>query len=286
MSSIETLRVAQQLGSACVEPNALEHARWNDDAWTKAWPKREALTDSVTSVLLDALELQPGERLLDVGCGGGKATMAALGRVQPGGSVVGADISGQLLSLAARRASGIGGVTWQRADMQVDRIAGDPFDVAMSQFGVMFFDEPVAAFANVASHLLPAGRLAFACWQTMDRNPWFVGHVLAPFIAAPPPPGPGKSPSGPFTLGEADRVRQILADAGFGEVHIDQREHEVDVPRSAVVDDAQLAFMGVSAEAMGDARVAVASTLARFAIDGELHRFPLAFQIVTARRQG
>ena len=85
----------------------------------------------------------------------------------------------------------------------------------MSQFGVMFFDEPVVAFTNVVKHLRSGGRLGFACCQTLDRNPWFVGPVLAAFVAAPPPLAPGKSPTGPFALRNPDRVHQILQDAGF-----------------------------------------------------------------------
>ena len=266
-----------------MEPNAPEHARWNDGAWTKAWPKREVLTSSVTPVLLEALALNPGERVLDVGCGGGKATMAACGQVLPGGSAVGADISQALLALAADRASGMSAISWQQRDMQTDRVAGDAFDVTMSQFGVMFFDEPVTAFANIHNHLRRGGRLGFACWQTLDRNPWFVGPALAPYVAAPPPPAPGKSPTGPFALGEPDRVRQFLTDAGFEAVDIDQRSHEVEVPENAVVDDAQLAFMGVTPETMDGARRAVASMLERFRGAEDRYRFPLAYQIVTAR---
>jgi SAM-dependent methyltransferase len=267
-----------------VETNAAEHARWNDDAWTKAWPKREVLTDSVTSLLLDALDLQPGERVLDIGCGGGKTTIAAWQRLQPGGTVVGADISAALLQLARERAGDAGGPTFQVKDMQVDQIGDGAFDVAMSQFGVMFFDEPVVAFANIATHLSPKGRIGFACWQSLDRNPWFIGPVVAPFVAAPPPPAPGKSPTGPFSLGDPERVRQVLEDAGFGDIRIDAYDHEVDVPMSAVVDDGQLVFMGVDADAMDDARSAVAALMDRFAIGGEMHRFPLAFQVATARR--
>jgi trans-aconitate methyltransferase len=105
-----------------VDPNAAERARWNDDAWTKAWPKREVLTDSVTPTLLAALGLRPGERVLDIGCGGGKATIAASRQVQPGGRPVGADISEALLALARQRAAGTRLATFERADMQVDQV--------------------------------------------------------------------------------------------------------------------------------------------------------------------
>lgn len=263
--------------------NAAEHARWNDEAWTRSWPRREILTDSVTPVLLQALDLRRGERVLDVGCGGGRATLAAWAQVQPGGSVVGADISEPLLVLAAERGAGIGAVTWQRADIQTDRIAGEPFDVVMSQFGVMFFDEPVTAFANIRSHMRAGARIAFACWQTLDRNPWFVGPVLAPFLPSAPPPGPGTTPVGPFALGDGERVRAILAEAGFADIGVDQRSHEVDVPDSALMDDAQLTFLGVSADAIEAARSAVAAALERFRSGNDRRRFPLAFQIVTAR---
>jgi SAM-dependent methyltransferase len=264
-------------------PNAAERAKWNDDAWTRAWKKREVLTDSVTPLLLDALDLRAGERVLDVGCGGGKATIAASRRVQPGGNVIGADISKPLLVLARERAAGNNWATFEQADMQVDHVAGGGFDVAMSQFGVMFFDEPVPAFINLAKHLRPDARVGFACWQPMDRNPWFVGSVLGPFVAAAAPTAPGKSPTGPFALGDPDRVRQILRDAGFSGIRVDLYDHEVDVPESAVVDDAQLVFMGVRTEVMHDARKAVASLMEVFAADDGTCRFPLAFQIVTAR---
>jgi SAM-dependent methyltransferase len=276
-------RAPWALHSVAVDPNAAERARWNNDAWTKAWVKREVLTDSITPLLLEALQLRPGERVLDVGCGGGKATLAASRHVQPGGSALGADISEPLLALARERAAGEGAVTFESADLQVDRVGDGGFDVVMSQFGVMFFDEPVVAFTNLARHERSGGRLGFACWQTLDRNPWFVGPAVAPFVAAPPPPAPGKSPTGPFVLGEPDRVHQILHDAGFLNIRIDAHAHEIDVTESTAIDDAQLVFMGVDADAMDDARRAVASQMERFATSDGMRRFPLAFQIVTAR---
>jgi SAM-dependent methyltransferase len=266
-----------------MEPNAAERARWNDEGWTKAWPKREVLTDTVTPVLIDSLGLQAGERVLDVGCGGGRATMAAWHRVQPGGRVVGADLSGPLLALAAERVTGTTDLTFQQADMQIDRVDRGDFDVVMSQFGVMFFDEPEAAFINIGKHLRAGGRLGFACWQSIEHNPWFLGPALAPFLVPPPPPAPGKSLASPFAFGDPDRVRQILSDAGFSQISIEPGAHQVDVPQSAVVDDAQLRFMGVGVDRMDEARQAVEALMTRFATPDGMRRLPLAYQIVTAR---
>ena len=199
------------------EANVVERRRWNDACWASVWPKREAMTSSVTEILLSHLDLRTGERVLDVGSGGGITAIAAVDRVGPGGSVVGADISAPLVELASRRAADrqIPNLSFCVADVQRDTVPGAPFDVAVSQFGVMFFDEPVTAFANIRRHLAPGGRFAFACWQPIERNPWFLGPALADFALAPPPPAPGKSPTGPFSLSDPERVGEILAGAGW-----------------------------------------------------------------------
>jgi hypothetical protein len=153
----------------------------------------------------------------------------------------------------------------------------------MSQFGVMFFDDPVAAFANISGHLGPGGRLRFVCWQVADRNPWFIGPVVAPYVTEPRQPAAGASPKGPFALGEPDRVWQVLGDAGFTGVRIDPIEREVDVPADAVGGEAQLRFMGVPAEAIAPAADAVRAYMDRFAA-GDGLRLPLAYQLVSAEQ--
>ena len=266
------------------EANRSERRRWNDADWVSVWHKRERLTDAITPYLLDALALRPGERVLDVGSGGGKATIAAAEAVGPNGFAVGADISAPLTELATQRAceAGVDNVSFRVADLQLDAIAGGPFDVAMSQFGVMFFDDPVAAFANIRAQLDAGGRLTFACWQTMDRNPWHISTALAGFVPPPPPPEPGKSPTGPFALGDADRTREILELAGFTDVHRSPQALTPEMPHDAVVDDAQLAFLGVPADRMAAAKTAVAAHLAQFESAPGLAKFPLAFQFFSA----
>jgi len=202
------------------DSNPAERRRWNDAQWVAVWPKRERFTDAVTPELLDALALAPGEHVLDVGCGGGNATIAAARRVGATGAAVGADISAGLVELARTRAgdAGVGNVTFEVVDMQHDQLADAPFDAAMSQFGVMFFDEPTIAFTNIAHQLREGGRLAFACWQPPDRNPWFFALALAPFLTPPPPPAAGKAPTGPFALGDPEYTTGVLRAAGFSAI--------------------------------------------------------------------
>jgi SAM-dependent methyltransferase len=267
------------------EVNQAERKRWNDPLWSEFWPKRERFTETVTPLLLRALELKPGERVLDIGCGGGPATTAAAAVIGRTGRAVGADISVPLVELARSRvaAAGVKNVWFQVRDVQQDPIDGGPFDVAMSQFGVMFFDEPRAAFANIRGHLVPGGRLAFGCWQAVAKNPWFVGPALKELVLPPPQPAPGKSPTGPFAFGDADYVRGILQAAGFSEIAVALHDYMIEAPENAVIDDAQLVFNGVPPEKMAEARAAVDKHMTRFRLASGLCRYPLAVQIFTAR---
>jgi SAM-dependent methyltransferase len=266
--------------------NDAERKRWNDPYWSSVWPRREALTDQVTEVLLDRLSPGPGDRLLDVGSGAGAATMKAAERVTPGGSVLGADISAPLVEFASARAeaAGVPNVRFEQVDVQTDSIEGAPFSVGMSQFGVLFFDEPGSAFANIGGHLDHGARFAFSCWRTMGENPWFVGHAVAGLVPPPPPPPPGKSPTGPFSLADWERTGELLSDAGFTDIACEAVSHSAQVPRDALVDDQQLSFVGVPPELLDDARAAVEENLAGFADGDGNYTVPLAYWIVTAVR--
>jgi SAM-dependent methyltransferase len=267
--------------------NATEKLRWNDAYWTSIWPQREALTDSVTADLLARLAAQPGERILDIGSGGGKTALAVGGQVGSAGSVTGVDVSEALIALATRRAAEAqcSQVQFVEADAQEGVLPGAPFTAAMSQFGVMFFDEPVKAFANIGRHLEAEGRLAFACWQPMARNPWAISHAVAPYAPPPPPPAPGKSPTGPYALGDAVRTTEMLEAAGWVGIEIAPYERIVTLDRASIFDEGQLAFNGVAEADRPAARVAVDRQLARFIrSDGRLD-VPIAFFIVMAKRR-
>jgi SAM-dependent methyltransferase len=265
------------------------------------WPKRERLTDAVTPLLMEAVDLRPGETVLDIGCGGGKAALRAGEIVGPEGAVVGADISRPLLGLAERRAAELGmtNVSFVHCDVQVDPIADRLFDAAISQFGVMFFDDPVAAFSSIARHLRPGGRVVFACWRPVDENPWHPGTVLAPYASASPgaagrgaagsgAAGRGASPIpdapmvGPFAFGHPGRVTGILEQAGFSDVNCTQHDLVVEAPPDAVADEEQLVVSGVGAESVDDARAALARHLRKFGDPPGMLRLPLAFHLVTA----
>lgn len=174
-------------------------------------------------VLLDAAGLAPGQRVLDVGCGFGATTLAAAHRVSPGGSVVGIDHSPRMLR-HVRRASGApaaGDVELVAADAQTYSFEPASFDVVISAFGLMYFDDLDAAFDNLRTAMRPGARLAFVSWQGLSAADYFVlaaeamaGHV------GPPPPVPVGGP-GPFSLADPERVRRFLRRRGFDGVEIE-----------------------------------------------------------------
>jgi SAM-dependent methyltransferase len=146
-----------------------------------------------------------------MGCGNGALSLAISSVVASGGSVLGLDISGPMLAAAAGRAerSGRDNVTFERGDAQVHPLPDAAFDAVVSRFEVMFFDDPAAAFVNLARTLRRGGRIVFTCWQEPTRNEWLMvpaGAVLA-FV---PMPDLGPGQPGPFSLADPDRIQATL----------------------------------------------------------------------------
>ena len=239
-------------------PNAEMRTQWNDRSgpqWVAMQPRLDAQLAPVNDAILDGLPIAPDARVLDVGCGTGALSLAVASRV-PGGRVVGADLSAPMLAHARQRAAaqGLVNISFVEADAQVADLDG-PFDLVASRFGVMFFDDPAAAFGNLLRATRPGGALRFVCWQPAARNPW----VTVPLAAAeavlgpqvlPPPDAPG-----PFAFGDDAKVRRVLAEAGWGEVRVEPWEHPLALGGGGSLDDAAefLTRIGPTARAMQDA---------------------------------
>jgi SAM-dependent methyltransferase len=265
--------------------NEAESRRWNDPGWAASWQDRERVTDAVSPYVLKALDPQPGQRVCEIGCGGGALSLAVAAAVAPEGEVVGLDISAPLVQLARDRAAsaGVGNVRFVAMDVQTGLEEPGPFSQAVSQFGVMFFDEPTLAFTAIRARLAAGGRFVFACWQEVEHNLWHVRTALRPLLSSPgTPPPPGKSPVGPFTLGDDEYVHDLLDAAGFWSVVVTPHEITVRGPASSVVDQTMLEFMGVPAARLDEASDLVERHLEQFAVATGEYEFPLAFRVYEA----
>jgi SAM-dependent methyltransferase len=159
-----------------------------------------------------------GDEALDIGCGTGLTTREA-GRAAAPGRVVGIDVSERMLERAREltAAERLENVSYELGDAQVHRFAPERFDLAISRFGTMFFSDPVAAFANIASALRPRGRLVLLVWQRRERNEWAVAIDAALGDAAELPPPTADA----FSLGDAEATTEMLERAGFEAVRFE-----------------------------------------------------------------
>ena len=209
-------------------------------------------------------------------------------------AALGIDISAPMLDQARTRAAAakITNVQFDQADAQTHAFEPASFDVAISRFGVMFFDDPDAAFANIARALRPGGRLAFVCWQELGRNDWLLvpGMAAAQHVPLPdlgPPGGPGM-----FSLAEHDHVNTLLRSAGFVDIGITAFEVPMFVAGGGSLDET-LEFLlatGIAHAMLADAEPDAAARgvdAARHALashhDGEGVRLGAATWVVTAR---
>jgi SAM-dependent methyltransferase len=197
---------------------------WNGDParfWAEQAERFDAMLAPFGRRLLAAAGIQPGERVLDVGCGNGAVSLEAARATGPEGSVTGLDLSGPMLEVARRRAQEGGlALEFVQGDGQTTSFDGS-FDIVVSRFGVMFFEDPTAAFSNLAKAVRPGGRLCFVCWQEMLANEWIAVPALAmvPHVGIPELPEAGAP--GPFALADAERSQAILASAGWSETAVE-----------------------------------------------------------------
>ena len=204
-------------------PNAAEIAYWNDEPgarWAALHERIDRAFATLSAAGLAVAAAGPGEVVLDVGCGTGVTSLALAASVTGAGSVTAVDISRPMVAVAEERARALalGNVRFVLADAAVHRFAERAYDLVFSRFGVMFFDDPAGAFANIRPALHPGGRLVFVCWRELAANPWI--HVLTaavrPHVPAQPKAGPEEP--GPLSFADPERVRALLGRAGFRDV--------------------------------------------------------------------
>jgi SAM-dependent methyltransferase len=207
-------------------PNADQAEYWNSESGRRWIACQEALDQRfvpLTELLITRARVRPGECVVDVGCGTGATTLHLAGAVGAYGSVLAVDISDPLLAVARRRLmqDGHTNVRLVLGDAQVHRFERASYDLVISRFGVMFFEDPIRAFRNLLGALRPGGRLAFVCWRPLEDNPWFALSLEVGIEKlGPPEPKPARAP-GPLALAEPDYIDEILSAAGFAGVQIE-----------------------------------------------------------------
>ncbi len=200
--------------------NVNEAEFWNNvvgQVWVEHQPELDHIHGNVGDLVLEAADPASGEVTLDIGCGAGATSLALASAVGPTGAVLGVDLSVPLVARAETRRQEIGAanVSFLVADAQDHPFQAEVFDLVVSRFGVMFFADPVAAFANIGGSMRPGGRLVCAAWAGPEFNPWFsLPQRLAIERLGPVTSTPPEAP-GPMAFRDIARVCGILADAGF-----------------------------------------------------------------------
>jgi ubiquinone/menaquinone biosynthesis C-methylase UbiE len=201
--------------------NEAMEAAWDGeegDHWAEHADHYDLASTRVMAAYVPAIGVRPDDRVLDVGCGAGGLALD-LAALCPNGSVLGVDLSSQMLDVAAKRAAarGITNVAFEQADAQTHAFVPASFDLAVSSFGCMFFDDPVAAFTNINAALKPGGRVAFIAWQAMQDNPWLMGIRTSLAMGRDLPFPPLEAPT-PFALSVPARTASLFEAAGFTDV--------------------------------------------------------------------
>jgi ubiquinone/menaquinone biosynthesis C-methylase UbiE len=272
------------------------HEYWNADAgqtWAKMQARMDLALTPVTAALFDLARPQPGERVLDIGCGTGETTLALAAAVGDDGEALGLDISVPMLAVADARAEALDSLAEFR-EADAASVAGDADrDLILSRFGVMFFDDPAAAFANIRSHAAPGGRLCFACWRMPADNGWATMAMRAVADLLPPAPLADPLAPGPFAFADPERLEALLTSAGWTDITIHPHDFGMavgqgDDPLSDAVDfsmrigPAARAIREGGPDVVAAARTALAQLYAPYVSDGEV-ALPAAIWLVSAR---
>ncbi len=205
------------------------HQEWTGDRTVTAWRKWHAqiaaFTRGATEAILEAAHLRPGMRVLDLACGVGDPALSIAEEVGPSGRVTATDLGPGMMVLAEElaRKKGLTNIEFREANAESLPFADETYDVLTCRFGIMFFPDLPKALRECLRVLKPGGRAAFVAWGKKEQ-PFFTttAGVILKHVPVPPPP---PDPDGPslFMFGERDRLRRALQDAGFGNVHEEDR---------------------------------------------------------------
>ena len=237
--------------------NEIQRDRWNGidgEFWTRQQDRMDRTLAPVTGPLLAFAAPRSGSTILDVGCGCGATTIELARAVGPSGRVVGLDISEPMLALARTRLLEFPNTTCILGDAAGLPLRDRKAELIVSRFGVMFFGDPEAAFANLRTGLVPGGRLRFACWRPISENPWLQIPLHAVYEHAPRLPKPDPEEPGPFAFADTARVTRILTGAGFTAPSFTPLDIQLDIAAGGTLEDAvmQSSEMGPARRALTD----------------------------------
>ncbi|MCY3578158.1 MAG: class I SAM-dependent methyltransferase [bacterium] len=206
---------------------------WNDrgPVWVEYRERLDAMLAPIGEAAIARLHPDPGEHMLDIGCGTGTTSLELARLVGEDGHVTGVDVSAPMLDEARRRATdaGLANVSFVAADAGAHQFEPRHFDGAFSRMGIMFFPEPIAGFTNLRRALRPGGRLTFVCWRSPEENSWVTepGRAVAEVLGPPDPMDPDAP--GPFSLASVDRISSILTGAGLVDIDITPHDQPVNI---------------------------------------------------------
>ena len=209
--------------------NTAQIAYWNDKAgvtWTAFQERLDALFEPITALAISAAAPAPGERVIDIGCGCGATVLALADRVGPTGHLLGLDVSEPMSARARQRieAASLTNATVVVSDAATHTFTEPSADLLFSRFGVMFFADPVAAFANLRTAMRPGGRLLCVAWRPLTDNPWFSVPLEAARGLLPPQPPTEPDAPGPFAFANADRTLGIFTRAGWRDTTLTRKD--------------------------------------------------------------
>jgi ubiquinone/menaquinone biosynthesis C-methylase UbiE len=198
---------------------------WNGvggDKWVDLHKKTNEFLLPLGQKAMDVAAIVEGDLALDIGCGCGETSFDMANIVSATGHINGLDISRPIITEARvnKKQLGVKNVTFQCGDAQVFELDEGLYDLIYSRLGVMFFDDPVAAFINMRGALDKNGRLVFVCWQPVIENQWISKplNIISKYIDLPEPTD--FNAPGPFSFSEPSKVKDILTKAGFTKIEI------------------------------------------------------------------